>query len=234
MTDMTMTCGELDARLADYLDGTLDAPAREAVERHLAGCARCAAMVAALDERPAAAASLPLLTPERDLWSGISARIEPRVLPMTERRAGAPARGGWRVARFAAAAALLIAATAVITRSIVLKTNPSGQPDVATGGVPGTKPTPGKLVDNQQKLILTYDEEILRLDSAVTERRSQLDTNTVKIIEKNLKVIDKAIAESRAALEKDPHSHFLNDQLARVLDQKVGLLRTVALLPART
>ena len=134
----------------------------------------------------------------------------------------------------AAAAALLIAATAVVTRSIVLKTKPSGQSDVATGGVPGTKPTPGKLVDNQQKLILTYDEEILRLDSAVTERRSQLDTNTVKIIEKNLKVIDKAIAESRAALEKDPHSHFLNDQLARVLDQKVGLLRTVALLPART
>ena len=56
----------------------------------------------------------------------------------------------------------------------------------------------------------------------------------MKIIEKNLKVIDAAIAESRAALAKDPHSHFLNDQLAHVLDQKVGLLRTAALLPTRT
>jgi hypothetical protein len=56
----------------------------------------------------------------------------------------------------------------------------------------------------------------------------------VKIIEKNLLVIDKAIAESRAALAKDPHSRFLNEQLTRVLDQKVGLLRTAALLPART
>ena len=234
MTDMTMTCSEFDARLADYLDGALDTPAREAVERHLAGCARCTSVMAALDERPTAAASLPLLTPDHDLWSGIAERIEPRVLPMTERQAGAPVRRGWRVARYAAAAAVLIAVTAVVTRYAVLTTLPKSQPDVATSVVPGTKPTTGKLVDDRQKLIHTYDDEILRLDSAVLERRGQLDPKTVAIIEKNLKLIDKAIAESRAALDKDPKSHFLNDQLARVLDQKVGLLRTVALLPTRT
>ena len=110
-------------------------------------------------------------------------------------------------------------------------------PDIATSTVPGTKPPSiGKAVvyTPQQQLIVTYDEEISRLDSAVTQRRSELDTNTVKIIEKNLRVIDAAIAESRAALAKDPHSRFLHDQLAHVLDQKVGLLRTAALLPTRT
>jgi hypothetical protein len=234
MTDMTMTCGELEARLADYLEGTLDAPAREAVERHLAACERCAELVAALDERPAAAASLPVLSPERDLWSGIAARIEPRVLPMTERRSAVPARRGWRVARLAAAAAVLIGATAVVTRYVVMHPGSGPLADVAKGGIPGEKPkTPG-LLASQQQLITTYDAEIARLDSAVTQCRSELDTNTVKIIEKNLVIIDKAIAESRAALAKDPHSRFLNDQLAHVLDQKVGLLRTAALLPTRT
>jgi len=234
MTDMTMTCDELEDRLAEHLEGTLDARGREAVERHLAACERCAELVAGLDERPAAAVSLPVLTPARDLWSGIAARIEPRVLPMSEGHSAVPARRGWRVARLAAAAAVLIAATAAITRYVVMNDMSRPAPDLAKSGIPGEKPkTPG-LLASQQQLITTYDAEIARLDSAVTQRRSELDTNTVKIIEKNLVIIDKAIAESRAALAKDPHSRFLNDQLAHVLDQKVGLLRTAALLPTRT
>jgi len=37
-----MTCAELDILLCEYVDGTLDAATRTAVERHLAGCAACA------------------------------------------------------------------------------------------------------------------------------------------------------------------------------------------------
>ncbi|MBX6722468.1 MAG: hypothetical protein IRY92_04385 [Dactylosporangium sp.] len=47
-------------------------------------------------------------------------------------------------------------------------------------------------------------------------------------------MIDRAIAESRAALAKDPASGLLNDQLNIALDRKVELLRTVALLPTGT
>lgn len=56
----------------------------------------------------------------------------------------------------------------------------------------------------------------------------------MRVIEHNLAIIDAAIAQSRAALAKDPASGFLNDQLNSALDQKVELLRTVALLPAHT
>jgi anti-sigma factor RsiW len=90
MTDMTMTCAELDVRLADYLNDALSAAERAAVDAHLAGCARCARVLAALDERPAAMAGLPMLAPKHDLWSGIAERIEPRVLTLGERP------GGWR------------------------------------------------------------------------------------------------------------------------------------------
>ncbi len=33
-----MNCAELDIPLCEYVDGTLDAATRAAVERHLAGC----------------------------------------------------------------------------------------------------------------------------------------------------------------------------------------------------
>ena len=39
-----MTCAELDILLCEYVDGTLDATRRAAVERHLADCPACAEM----------------------------------------------------------------------------------------------------------------------------------------------------------------------------------------------
>jgi hypothetical protein len=66
----------------------------------------------------------------------------------------------------------------------------------------------------------------------LAQRRTELDPKTIAVLEASLRVIDQAIAESRAALERDPASRFLNQQLTRTLDRKLELLRTAALLPA--
>ena len=79
-----------------------------------------------------------------------------------------------------------------------------------------------------------YGKEIEMLQRIVSQRRTQLDSSTVAIIEKNLQIIDNAIAQSRAALAKDPASMLLSGQLTRALDKKVELLRTAALLPSNT
>jgi len=76
--------------------------------------------------------------------------------------------------------------------------------------------------------------EIDRLRDIFTRNRNQLDPRTAAIIEANLKVIDEAIAQSKAALSQDPASQFLKDQLNGALDKKLELLRTAALLPQRT
>lgn len=76
-----------------------------------------------------------------------------------------------------------------------------------------------------------YDREIASLRAAVRDRRGDLDSATVAVLVRNLTIIDQAIAQSRAALARDPHSPFLGDQLTRALGQKVDLLRTAALMP---
>jgi anti-sigma factor RsiW len=79
-----------------------------------------------------------------------------------------------------------------------------------------------------------YGKEIALLQQIMSQRKTQLDSSTVLIIERNLRIIDAAIEQSRAALAKDPASLLLSEQLTHALDKKVELLRTAALLPAST
>lgn len=76
----------------------------------------------------------------------------------------------------------------------------------------------------------TYEREIVSLRRIVDERLGDLDSATVVVIERNLAIIDKAIADSRAALARDPKSGFLSTQLDRALEMKLTTLRRVALL----
>jgi hypothetical protein len=67
--------------------------------------------------------------------------------------------------------------------------------------------------------------------TAVGARRSELDSSTVAVLERNLLIIDEAIRQSREALARDPNSPFLGRALTTALDRKLELLRTAALLP---
>jgi hypothetical protein len=78
----------------------------------------------------------------------------------------------------------------------------------------------------------TYDREIARLHQILEQRRGDVDPKTVAILEQSMKIIDEAIAQSRAALARDPRSNFLGKQLNSALDRKVELLRTAVLLPS--
>ena len=81
---------------------------------------------------------------------------------------------------------------------------------------------------------LSLAPEIARLQLILHQRKEDLDPSTVKIVEENLRIIDAAVKQSRAALARDPASGFLTGQLDDMLQKKVQLLRTVALLPSRS
>jgi len=106
---------------------------------------------------------------------------------------------------------------------------------VARTAAPETRVgTPARLASQGEQSEVVYGREIDMLQKIVTDRRSQLDSSTVAIIERNLRIIDAAIEQSKKALAKDPASRLLSDQLTHALDKKVELLRTAALLPAST
>jgi hypothetical protein len=120
----------------------------------------------------------------------------------------------------------------------VASTRRSGAPSGLTPSdvTPGRPRTPASYASqtsaDRAHSDLVYGREIDMLQRIVAQRRTQLDSSTVAIIEKNLKIIDAAIEQSRAALASDPASRMLDQQLTHALDKKVELLRTAAMLPA--
>ena len=263
MNERLIDCEEFEMLLPFYLEGEADVAERRTVEQHAAACARCSALLGDLNTIVRAAPQLPTLTPSRDLWPEIESRIQPDVVPLSAARGrscSAPistcscccsrcwsrqASPRWTTARLAAAAAALVVSTAGVTYVATTRVD-AGRSTVAAGPATtnsapdslGTRsPTaPSGTVRNASSLSSEqlYDREIAHLQTIVRERHSLLDTATIAVIQRNLAIIDSAIAQSRAALAADPNSRFLNEQLNSVLGQKVELLRTAALLPART
>lgn len=265
----TMTCERFDDRLQLLLEGELSSAERDAVEAHAAACSRCGPLLAEVRAIVRDAAALPELQPSRDLWDGIAARIEAPVVELEPRQAPVVVRRGlpWRVA--AAAAAVLVAVTALATWQIAADSSTATVPQqrIATADTPqtivvpdtapaltrvapvpetttaaprrrdqGTQPVQATPVRNAPEVALTelYDREIASLRRMLDTRRSELDTSTVRVLEDNLAIIDRAIEQSRQALERDPNSRFLMNHLNDALGRKVEILRTATLLQARS
>ncbi|MGQ0537665.1 MAG: anti-sigma factor family protein [Gemmatimonadaceae bacterium] len=256
MTRATMDCQQFDAALGDYLEDDIALPLRAAFEGHAATCARCGALVKEVRGVVQRAAALPTLLPPRDLWPGIAARLDAPVVPLS---AAPNARRLRTWAALAAAAAILIAVTSVVTRQVISSngaavTRTLGPAMSTAAGGPGSgvaqrtddslgaqrEAIPAPLVSNpgappreRVSAATTYGREIARLEILMRERRAQLDPKTAAVIEHSMRLIDSAIVEARAALARDPASRFLIGQVDQTLQKKLELMRTVALLPAR-
>lgn len=271
-------CDVFAERLADLLERDVDEAARAALEAHALACADCGALLSDLRALRIDASNLPTLAPSRDLWDGISRRIDAPVIPLRS-HAGVVEQGASPIARWrrwasmSAAAALLMAATAASTYYLTIRARGAGSPtsvatrppeapdtsrvapesvavrsvavvDSAKQSAPASKqsgqaatvtPAPSvRLVSAKRSAEQVYTSEIARLRTIVERRRAELDPVTIGVIERNLKVIDDAIAQCKLALTKDPASRFLMESLNNALENKVQLLRTATMLPARS
>jgi hypothetical protein len=70
-----------------------------------------------------------------------------------------------------------------------------------------------------------YDEAIADLEQTLAAERTNLDPETVRVLEDNLRAIDRAIDQCRRALSEDPANVYLNGHLADARQRKLTLLR---------
>jgi anti-sigma factor RsiW len=216
-------------RLSDYLDDEdLDAAERREIEAHVAVCAACRQTLAELRAVSMQARGLTDTLPAADLWPALEARLSRvRLLPFTARRFT------FTLPQLAAAAlALMVLSGGLvwITRVGGTRTDVTPLGAQTAAGAPSAAaavaPTPANFADEQ------YDAAVRDLERALALGRGSLDPETVRVLEANLVAIDRAIEESRRALEQDPANAYLNAHLARFLQRKLALLRRATALTA--
>jgi putative zinc finger protein len=217
------------ARLSDYLDGGLSETERSALERHLAACPACTAAVAQLGAVRERARALPDTLPSTDLWPGIAARIAQAPQP----RIDAPPARRWTFSLPQLAAAALAIGLASGGGAWLAARHTAATPPlpVASGPAPSlAPPVPTELPAGLGGA--KYAAAVADLERVLEAHRGRLDTTTVRIIEQNLAVIDRAIADARRALAADPGNAYLNAHLAGTMRRKIDLLRQAATIVA--
>jgi anti-sigma factor RsiW len=214
--------------LHDAADGT-QAPAEAGrAARHLTHCARCRTDVDRIRELLALAASLPrAIDPPADLWPDIRTRIRQQPGAMANRKATSRSRwdsffGDRRW--LAAAAVLLIVASSALTAVLLgPRTNDLARAPDSIGPVAGPQGAP---------IVRTVSDEYDRLDqelaALLAAQRGKMQPETIAKVERNLAIIDAAIAEIRQALAADPGNDALRQLLKASYGQKSALVRQVS------
>jgi len=214
----SLTCVGVEDRLDAYLNASLGLGERAAVERHLAQCASCRGEVAFLRTLLGDTRALPRsLDPERDLWPEIAERLDE-----------AEGRGSrhWHWTPLAAAAVALVAlSAALLVASLLRDPQPTSVATTATEVGPAVAAS---------ALEAEYADALADLQAALETGRDALAPETIVVIEESLRLIDRAIAEARAALNADPANADLARRLTSNYALKVDLLRRAARLAAET
>lgn len=215
-------------RVTDYVDDDMTAADRIAFEAHLDGCAECMRTVAEVRDVVVRARALGPMEPPRDLWPSIERSLTGRApgrgadthviaLPTA---AAAPPAGGRRRRAFTlsgpqlAAAAVILSLVSVTGTALALR--PAATPDGPAMGSAFVR----SASDAPQPEPEGLAQDVAVLEEALAAAADRLDPNTVRIIEKNLAVIERAIEESRQALRVDPENAFLRSHLDRAFERK--------------
>jgi anti-sigma factor RsiW len=230
-----MTCSQAREWIDEYVDDTLAPIRRAELERHLESCAECRALAADVRSIRATATSLDRLQPRDVVWLQIAGRLR------QEGRIGetiAPAaRPAYNRAVLALAAALVLAVGAsmyivlpefLTTRAARSDAGTPASGSQADGAVKSVEEE-FRLAEQHYQNAIAKLEQAAKLDQATGD--TAIDPQTAETLQKNLKVIDQAIAESRAALRSEPLSVPARDSLFDALKRKLALLQdTIALM----
>lgn len=164
------------------------------------------------------------IAPPPELWGAIRAEL-------AERSSNARRWDRWRLA----AAGLLIAASSSLLTVVALRAREHAR-EVAAA--PVSSPVAAETGPRLPARLASMEQGYLRSTEALRrtldERRDSLAPSTVATVERSLRIADSAIAEARAALERDPSNAVLAALFTSNYERKIDVLRRATELAPRT
>lgn len=227
-----MSCDRYAGAIEELVDGTLSDDRRRALDAHLDDCAACRALVADLQAIARAARTLEPIEPPPAVWARVSSGI------------ATPPRRGFTAFAFQSpwlAAAAVVVVAAGVTAALLVHgpgPSPSSTPPpsgaavapAATGNVP-VDAIVQHVEDELKQAEQHYQAALTDLDRIAASGDSALDPKVTAALRQNVAIVDKAIADSRAALAEEPGSVPARESLFDALRRKVTLLQdTIALV----
>jgi anti-sigma-K factor RskA len=213
---------EILERLDEYVDGALPSEETRRIDEHLHGCARCRQELNRLGrllDEATALRTRPIL-PGRDLWPGITERLA----PVAESREPANEwrrllswipRGFTRRPLAWSAAAVLVAACL----AVFVFRGQQAQPGA------GLAPASAAQVPGLRTLETETAQARSDYEAALKQSGGPEPANAGSDFQKSLGLLDQAIADSRAAVEKDPRNQSLQKSLLAIYQKQLSLLR---------
>lgn len=230
-----MACERYLNSIHESIDGTIGSIRRAELEMHLDQCDDCRALHDDLKRIRDAAAALPALDAPDGAWLQIAGRLRQEGRIQEEVKAPASGRRAY-VGWLAAAAAVILAVAAAV---MLLKPAAGPAPQQTAQSAPAAA-TPAVATDPRALESATtaveaaqnqFEKAIADLEKVAKANQQVLDPATSTTIDKNLGILDQAIAENRAAVKTDPTSVAARETLFETLRQKVNLLQdTIALI----
>ena len=222
-----MTCARSRADLQELIDGTLGAIRTAELRQHLDECAECRALYADLQRIHEVAGTMGSVTPPDHIWLQIAGRLrqEGRV---HDRPAPEPSRHV-QYAWLAIAAALVLAVGA----SLFLLLPRGGAPapaQVAESNAPGTDSVQSGVEDLRQAEKL-LQSGVAKLKEGLGSDQQALPPAVADTLDRNLQILDQAIADNTALLRQEPQNVAARNGLFDLLQRKISLLQdTISLM----
>ena len=216
-----MTCARSRTDLQELIDGTLGAIRSAELQQHLETCADCRALHDDLRRIHEAAATLGPVVPPDHIWLQIAGRLrqEGRVhdRPATESR------------RHAQYVWLAIAATLVISVGaalfLVMSRGAAPAPaEIAGGNATGVDSVQSG-VEDLRKAEQLLQSGVAKLKEGLGSEKQGLPPAVAATLDRNLQILDQAIAENSSALQQDPQNIAARNGLFDLLQRKISLLQ---------
>ena len=215
------SCEHYLKAINELVDGTLGPLRRAELELHLESCDDCRALVEDLQQIARAAGALGPAAPPETVWTRVVGRLREE-----GRIATRPRWTSGRTLSLALAATLVLAVSASLL--LLLPRGEAPAPDEGTPSATSVSVDPVQDVASELELTERHFQNAIE---RATQSDAFVTAETAVVLQKNLLVVNQAIAESRAALEANPESMPAQQSLYEALRQKIQFLQqTIALM----